>query len=75
MLCGFGIDRARAELEQLEDPVAVGLTHRVPTWIIDGNAYTSRPGPRVIDAATRIQSALLGAPLPGIERWEPVGAC
>ena len=75
MLCGFGIERARAELEQLEDPDALGLTHRVPTWIIDGNAYTSRPGPRVIDGAARIQSALLGAPLPGIERWEPVAAC
>jgi iron complex transport system substrate-binding protein len=75
MLCGFGIERARAELEQLEDPDAVGLTQRVPTWIIDGNAYTSRPGPRVIDGAARIQSALLGAPLPGIERWEPVEVC
>jgi iron complex transport system substrate-binding protein len=75
MLCGFGIERARAELEQLEQPDAVGLTHRVPTWIIDGNAYTSRPGPRVIDGAARIQSALLGARLAGIERWEPVGVC
>lgn len=75
MLCGFGIERARAELEHLEDPCGLELLHRVPTWIIDGNAYTSRPGPRVVDGAARIQSILLGKPLDGVERWEPAGIC
>jgi iron complex transport system substrate-binding protein len=75
MLCGFGIDRARAELERLEDPAALALMQMVPTWILDGNAYTSRPGPRVVDGAARIRSALLGEPLPGIERWEAAGVC
>jgi iron complex transport system substrate-binding protein len=75
MLCGFGVERARRELERLEDPGALELLHRVPTWIIDGNAYTSRPGPRVVDGAARIQSILLDQPLAGIEPWETAGIC
>jgi iron complex transport system substrate-binding protein len=75
MLCGFGIERARAELERLEDPAGSTLIHRIPTWILDGNAYTSRPGPRVVEGAIRIHSALMGEPLPGIERWEAAGVC
>jgi iron complex transport system substrate-binding protein len=75
MLCGFGIDRARAELDRLQDPAAVALMQRIPTWILDGNAYTSRPGPRVVDGAALIHSALIGEPLPGIERWEAAGVC
>jgi iron complex transport system substrate-binding protein len=75
MLCGFGIEQSRAELERLTDPAALELMGRVPTWIIDGNSYTSRPGPRVVDGATRIHSALGGTPMPGIERWQPAGVC
>jgi iron complex transport system substrate-binding protein len=71
MLCGFGIERARAELQSLEIPDALDLLHRVPVWIIDGNAYTSRPGPRVVDGAARIQSAIQGRPRSGVERWGP----
>lgn len=73
MLCGFGMGRARAELEALDDPDALELMRRVPTWIIDGNAYTSRPGPRVVDGAVRIRSALLEQPAHDIESWQPVG--
>ena len=71
MLCGFGIERARAELQSLEIPDALDLLRRVPVWIIDGNAYTSRPGPRVVDGAARIQSAIQGRPGSGVERWGP----
>jgi iron complex transport system substrate-binding protein len=74
MLCGFGIERARAELDRLENHAALELLHRVSTWIIDGNAYTSRPGPRIVDGAACLHSALLGEPLPGIQRWEPSGS-
>jgi iron complex transport system substrate-binding protein len=72
MLCGFGIARARAELDRLEDPRGLELLHRVPTWIIDGNAFTSRPGPRVVDGAARIQSILMNKPMAGVERWKTV---
>ena len=75
MLCGFGIERSRAELELLTDPDALELLGRVPTWIIDGNAYTSRPGPRIVDGASRIQSALREQPRPDVERWQPAGVC
>jgi iron complex transport system substrate-binding protein len=74
-LCGFGLERARSELEAFTHPVALELMSRVPTWIIDGNAYTSRPGPRVVDGAARIASVLRGSPLPGIESWQPARVC
>lgn len=69
MLCGFGLERARGELNSMADPEVQELMRRVPTWIIDGNSYTSRPGPRVVDGAARIQSAFLGRPALDMERW------
>jgi len=75
MLCGLGIERSRAELGRLTDPVALDLLAHTPTWIIDGNAYTSRPGPRVVDGAALIQSAFLGRPDSGLERWETAAVC
>jgi iron complex transport system substrate-binding protein len=75
MLCGFGVERARAELDSLGDPEALDLMGRVPTWLIDGNSYTSRPGPRVVDGAARIQAVIRGQPTRGVERWEPAERC
>jgi iron complex transport system substrate-binding protein len=69
MLCGFGVDRARAELDRLDDPVALSVLATAPIWVIDGNAYTSRPGPRVVDGADRLQLALRGCERDGVERW------
>jgi iron complex transport system substrate-binding protein len=74
MLCGFGLERSRAELERATDPEALELMARVPTWILDGNAYTSRPGPRVVDGAARMQSAFLQSPFPDVLRWAPACA-
>ena len=71
MLCGFGVPRARRELELLDDPDALELLEGVPTYIIDGNAYTSRPGPRVVDGAFRIHSAIMGRLIQGMARWHP----
>jgi iron complex transport system substrate-binding protein len=75
MLCGFDIERSRAGLEQLAYPEALDLFSRVPTWIMDGNAYTSRPGPRLVDGARRIRSAFDGRSMAGLERWATAGAC
>jgi iron complex transport system substrate-binding protein len=75
MLCGFAVGRARTELERLADPTALELLASLPTWIIDGNAYTSRAGPRVVDAAALMQSAFSGRTMPGLERWEITAVC
>jgi len=49
-LCGFDVARATVELDAVRAGAArVLLGRRVE--IIDGNAYTSRPGPRLADAA------------------------
>lgn len=75
MLCGFGVDRARAELEHLEPADALELFRQVPTWIIDGNSYTSRAGPRVVEGAEQIWSVFSGRTMPEVERWEPATVC
>jgi iron complex transport system substrate-binding protein len=49
-LCGFDVERARSELATITDADAASLLGR-RTEVIDGNAYTSRPGPRLVDAA------------------------
>jgi iron complex transport system substrate-binding protein len=75
MLCGFGVDRARAEVKRLADPDALELLRSVPTWIIDGNAYTSRSGPRVVDGAARIQAAISHQATFDVQAWHPAGVC
>jgi iron complex transport system substrate-binding protein len=71
MLCGFGVERAARDLDAVTDPVAAQLLDRVPVWVLDGNAYTSRPGPRVVDGAERIQAALEDREMSGLRRWNP----
>ena len=57
-LCGFDEARARAELAALTDRDAqVLLARRVE--VIDGNAYTSRPGPRLVDGAEILSRLIL----------------
>lgn len=72
MLCGFAVERSLHELDGLVDPAAHGLLDSAPVWVLDGNAYTSRPGPRVVDGAERIRAALEARELPGLRRWRPV---
>ncbi|HVH67582.1 MAG TPA: ABC transporter substrate-binding protein [Gemmatimonadales bacterium] len=48
--CGFDVPRARSELAMVTDSDAASLLRR-RVEVIDGNAYTSRPGPRLADAA------------------------
>ena len=69
MLCGFGIGRARAELDALTDPAARAVLSARPVWILDGNACTSRPGPRIVDGAERIHAALHGRAAEGLARY------
>jgi iron complex transport system substrate-binding protein len=69
MLCGFGIERARVELEKLDRPEALSFLGQVPTWLLDGNRYTSRPGPRVVDGAEQMSAILTGNGSDLVERW------
>ncbi len=71
MLCGFDVERARRELDAVRLPEARRVLSTAPVWLIDGNAYTSRPGPRVVEGAERVRAALEGRELPGLERWVP----
>ncbi len=73
MLCGFGVERARAELDRLDVPEAKDIWAAGPVWVLDGNSYTSRPGPRIVDGAERLQSAIAGEAVPGLEPWRPHG--
>jgi iron complex transport system substrate-binding protein len=69
MLCGFGVERTLAELSALESPAARCTLQSAPVWIIDGNAYTSRSGPRIVDGAELLQGALEGREARGMVRW------
>jgi iron complex transport system substrate-binding protein len=47
MACGFSLDRSLREVE------AAGARFdalRADTWVVDGNAFFSRPGPRLVDS-------------------------
>jgi iron complex transport system substrate-binding protein len=49
-LCGFDVPRARQEAAALQDVDALRLFSGGVEFL-DGNAYTSRPGPRLVQAA------------------------
>jgi iron complex transport system substrate-binding protein len=72
MLCGFGVERSRAELAALRDSESRWLLTHAPIWVVDANAYTSRPGPRLVDGAERLQSAMLGREMDGLAGWLPL---
>jgi iron complex transport system substrate-binding protein len=69
MLCGFGVRRTLAELSALDSPAARSILESAPVWIMDGNAYTSRSGPRIVDGAELLQGALQGREAGGMVRW------
>jgi len=57
-LCGFDVASAQSETAAVEDVAARRLFARGVEFL-DGNAYTSRPGPRLVEAAERL-SLMLG---------------
>jgi iron complex transport system substrate-binding protein len=72
MLCGFGVERSIRELAGA--PVeARAVLHGTATWVLDGNAYTSRSGPRVVDGAERLCQAFQGLATGGMVQWEDHG--
>ncbi len=75
ILCGFDAPRAQAELAALpEGPAKAWLATR-EVAVLDGNAFTSRPGPRLVEGMRRIAAvlpALLLCLLLGCSRPDPV---
>jgi len=57
--CGFDVPRARHEYETVIDRDAQFLFGRRVEFL-DGNAYTSRPGPRLADAAELLSQLING---------------
>jgi iron complex transport system substrate-binding protein len=58
--CGFDAPRARREYESVSDPDARALFAAARVEFLDGNAYTSRPGPRVVEGAERLARLIRG---------------
>jgi len=47
MACGFSLDRSLREVEAAHGHFDA---LRAQTWVVDGNAYFSRPGPRLVES-------------------------
>ncbi len=62
----------RAEPMVISVP-AVPRSRYYSVQFIDGNAYTSRPGPRLVDGTERLAAAFRGNPVSGMARWSPTG--
>jgi iron complex transport system substrate-binding protein len=68
MACGFGLERSLREVERVDLPRVDGAE----LWVVDGNAYFSRPGPRLVDSveilAGILHPQLVDAPASGDAR-------
>lgn len=57
-LCGFDIVRGRREAAEVQDNEALRLFSQGVEFL-DGNAYTSRPGPRLVDATEQLAALMV----------------
>jgi iron complex transport system substrate-binding protein len=78
--CGWGVARARQAVAELPPAAATAFAQlrAVRTgraFVMDGNAFVNRPGPRLVDTAEIFASALRDAPAPqdAIERFALTG--
>ncbi|MBW8769690.1 MAG: ABC transporter substrate-binding protein [Gemmatimonadetes bacterium] len=62
--CGFDIERATRETAALLTRDAWRWASACACWVLDGNALTSRPGPRLVDAI-EVMSAIFAPTLFG----------
>ena len=60
--CGYGVDRATAEARGLVDAPGWILPRETAVWALDGNALTSRPGPRLVDGI-EVMARIFNPPL------------
>jgi iron complex transport system substrate-binding protein len=62
-LCGFDLEHSLAEWSTFEAPAALRATtawRNGQIWAIDGSAYVSRPGPRLVDGVEILAAILAG---------------
>ena len=60
-LCGFNIERSMQDVEQFlacDGFIALQARSHTKVFLVDGNAYFSRPGPRLVDALEIMANAL-----------------
>ena len=73
-LCGFDLPRSLSEWADFEVPEALTRTpawRNGELWAIDGSAYVSRPGPRLVDGVEILASILAGGSDPRAVRLAP----
>jgi iron complex transport system substrate-binding protein len=58
ILCGFDAARGRRELQQMTDERVRAWLSARPVVVLDGNAYTSRPGPRLVEGIRQMAAAI-----------------
>nr|MDQ2934693.1 cobalamin-binding protein [Chloroflexota bacterium] len=64
-LCGFDLIRSLEEWELFPPPEPLTRTRAWrdgQVWAIDGSAYVSRPGPRLVDGVEILSAILTGRP-------------
>jgi iron complex transport system substrate-binding protein len=64
-LCGFDLDRTVDEWASFTPPESLRATTawaRGELWAIDGSAYVSRPGPRLVDGVEVLAAIMGGRP-------------
>lgn len=77
MACGFSLDRSLQEMPPLEQRPgweALPAVRSGDVFVVDGNAYFSRPGPRLVDSveimAGLLHPGLVTPPTPDVaRRW------
>lgn len=70
-LCGFDLPRTLDEWSTFEPPEPLTRTEAWrdgQIWAIDGSAYVSRPGPRLVDEVEILAAVLAGRPDPRARR-------
>jgi iron complex transport system substrate-binding protein len=65
--CGYDLPHARAAAAELASNAVWSALRAVRSghaYVMDGNAYVNRPGPRLIDTAEILATAVAGTPAP-----------
>ena len=69
MACGFGLERSLQEVARVDQ---FATTNGAELWVVDGNAFFSRPGPRLVDSVEILAGILhpqvIEPPAPGDAR-------